>query len=261
MVPRTLSEAESKSLLAHYGVPLADERVVADSRNAAAAAAAVGYPVAAKLNGAPIAHKTERGLVRLGLADEAAVRRAADELLATATPADGEVSLLVAPMVAGSRELIAGVLQDGQFGPTVMLGLGGIFAEAIRDTVFRPAPVDTVTALEMIDDLASQQVLGAFRGEAAVDRVALATILEGLGRFAVEQPNVASVDVNPIIVTPAGAPVAVDALVELGSDRDSASGVSPDRDQTRIRRPTDEQMRALFEPRGVLVTGASTHPG
>ncbi len=261
MAPRTLSEAESKSLLARYGVPLAAERVAIDASDAAAAAAAVGYPVAVKLNGACIAHKTERGLVRLGLLDEAAVCRAAEELLAAATPADGEVSLLVAPMVAGSRELIAGVLQDPQFGPTVMLGVGGIFAEAIRDTVFRPAPVDTVTALEMIDELESQRVLGAFRGEAAVDRDALAAILEGLGRFAVEQPNVASVDVNPIIITPAGAPVAVDALVELGSDRDPVSAVNPDRDQNRLRRPTDEQMRALFEPRGVVVTGASTHPG
>ena len=255
MAPRTLSEAESKALLARYGVPLADERVATDASDAAAAAASVGYPVAVKLNGASIAHKTERGLVRLGLPDEAAVRRAADELLAAATTADGEASLLVAPMVAGSRELIAGVLQDRQFGPTVMVGLGGIFAEAIRDTAFRPAPVDTVTALEMIDDLESQRVLGAFRGEAAVDREALAAILEGLGRFAVEHPNVASVDVNPIIVTPAGAPVAVDALVELG---DAPSGP---RTTALVTRPTAEQMRALFEPRGVLVTGASTHPG
>jgi acyl-CoA synthetase (NDP forming) len=261
MAPRTLSEADSKSLLARYGVPFADERVAADRSEAAAAAEAVGYPVAVKLNGRSIAHKTERGFVRLNLSDGMAVRRAADELLAGATPADGDVSLLVAPMVAGNRELLAGVLQDEQFGPTVMLGVGGILAEAIGDTVFRPAPVDRVTAHEMIDDLASQRLLREFRGEAAVDRDALAAILQGLGRFAAEHPDVASVDLNPIIISPAGAPVAVDALVEMGSDRDLGSGLTPNRDQNRIRRPTAEQMRALFEPRGVVVTGASTHPG
>ena len=94
----------------------------------------------AKLNGDAIAHKTERGLVRLGLADAAAVRQAAGELLAAATPDDGDVAVLVAPMIRGNRELIAGVLRDPQFGPTVMLGVGGILAEAVADVVFRPAP-------------------------------------------------------------------------------------------------------------------------
>jgi acyl-CoA synthetase (NDP forming) len=255
MAPRTLSEAESKSLLARYGVPLTDERVAANAIEATAAADTVGYPVVVKLNGPGIAHKTERGFVRLGLRDEDAVRRAAGELLAAATPADGDVSLLVAPMVAGNRELIAGVLQDRQFGPTVMLGVGGVLAEAIGDTVFRPAPVDDITAHEMIDDLASQRLLGEFRGDAAVDRDALAAILESLGRFAVEHPDVASVDINPIIVSPAGVPVAVDALVELGDGPHAAPTTTP------TRRPSGDLMGALFEPRGVLVTGASSHPG
>jgi acetyltransferase len=136
-----------------------------------------------------------------------------------------------------------------------MLGVGGILAESIGDTVFRPAPVDQVTAHEMIDDLASQRLLAEFRGEAAVDRDALAAILGGLGRFAVDHPNVASVDLNPIIVSPAGIPVAVDALLELGDGPSAAPFTAP------VNRPTGEQMRALFEPRGVLVTGASTHPG
>jgi acyl-CoA synthetase (NDP forming) len=260
MPPRTLSEAQSKSLLARYGVPFADERIATDVAEATAAAEALGYPVAVKLNGESIAHKTERGLVRLGLPDGEAVRRAAEELLAATVPADGVVTLLVAPMVTGGRGLIAGATRDPQFGPTVMLGLGGIFAEAIGDTVFRPAPVDKLTAHAMIDDLGSQRLLAEFRGEAAVDRDALAAIVEGLGRFAVDHPDVHSVDVNPVIVTPAGQPIAVDALVVLDSDRDFVSAVTPNRDQNRVR-PSGEQMRALFEPRGVLVTGASAHPG
>src|SRR5215207_3003675 len=126
MRSRTLSETESKGLLAEYGVPVLDERLATGPDEAAAMAAGVGFPVVVKLNGESIAHKTERRLVRLGLNDVAAVRRAAAELLAAATPADGDVSLLVAPMVIGSRELMAGLTRDPQFGPTVMFGVGGI---------------------------------------------------------------------------------------------------------------------------------------
>ena len=250
----TLSERDSKALLAAFGVPIAAERVVLDAEQAAEAADAVGYPVVVKLNGDGIAHKTERGLVRLRLGDRAAVLSAGQELLDAARPDDGEVSLLVAPMISGNRELIAGVIRDPQFGPTVMLGVGGVLAEAVADVVFRPAPLDAMTASDMIDDLATQKLLGPFRGEATVDRDQLVTLLVGLGRLVTERDDVASVDINPLIVQPSGEVVAVDGLVELGAD------VGPARVSAR-RRPTDEQFRALFEPRGVLVTGASTHPG
>ncbi len=250
----TLSESQSKELLSRYGLPVAEERIVPDAASAVEAAEAIGYPVVAKLEGAAIAHKTERGLVRLQLADASAVRTAATELLAAATPDDGEVSVLVAPMVRGNRELIVGMLRDLQFGPTVMLGLGGILAEAVADVVFRPAPVDLVTAHEMIDDLATQRVLGEFRGESAVDRDAIAALLVGLGQLASDRPDVASVDVNPLIVTSSGRPVAVDALVEVAEPVEAAHA------PMRVR-PTDSAFRALFDPKGVLITGASTHPG
>jgi acetyltransferase len=250
----TLSERDSKALLAEYGVPIAAERVVVDATAAGAAADELGYPVVAKLNGDAIAHKTERGLVKLRLTDRPAVEAAAGELLAAATPADGDVSVLIAPMIAGNRELIAGVVRDPQFGPTVMLGVGGILAEAVADVVFRPAPVDAITASVMIDDLATQKLLGAFRGEQAVDRAQLVDVIVGLGRLAAERTDVASVDINPLIVQPDGSVVAVDGLVELGASSDA-------RTRTARPRPTDEQFRALFDPKGVLVTGASTHPG
>ena len=161
-----------------------------DAPAAGAAADDVGYPVVAKLNGDAIAHKTERGLVKLRLGDRSAVEVAAGELLAAATPDDGAVTVLVAPMISGNRELIAGVVRDPQFGPTVMLGVGGILAEAVADVVFRPAPVDEITAGEMIDDLATQKLLGAFRGEEAVDRSQLVDVIVGLGRLAAERADV-----------------------------------------------------------------------
>ena len=133
----TLSERDSKRLLAEYGVPIAAERFVDTAAAAGDAADELGYPVVAKLNGDSIAHKTERGLVKLRLGDRSAVEAAAADLLAAARPDDGPVDVLVAPMVAGNRELIAGLVRDPQFGPTVMLGVGGVLAEAVADVVFR----------------------------------------------------------------------------------------------------------------------------
>ena len=211
---RTLSEADSKRLLAEHGVPVLDERVVASADDAAMAADAIGYPVVAKLCGDAIAHKTERGLVRLHLGDADAVRVATNELLAAATTDDGDVAVLIAPMVSGNREFIAGLADDPQFGMTVMLGVGGVLAEAVADVTFRLVPITRVDADDMIDDLETQRLLGSFRGEPAVDRDRLVDVLVGLSDAAVANPYIASADLNPLIVVD-GRPVAVDALVEL----------------------------------------------
>lgn len=211
----TLSEAESKRVLSAAGVPVLDERVVTTAEEATDAADAIGYPVVAKLCGDAIAHKTERGLVRLRLTSRDQVHVAASELLAAATPADGDVAVLVAPMVSGNRELIAGLHRDPQFGMTVMLGVGGILAEAVQDVTFRLVPITEVDAEEMLDDLRMQALLGPFRGEAAIDRSKLVDVLLGLSTAAERDPSIVSADVNPLIVTADGAPVAVDALVEV----------------------------------------------
>jgi len=210
----TLSEAGSKELLGGFGVPFPAEHVVTTAADAVVAAEAVGYPVVVKLGGDGIAHKTERGLVRLNLSAADAVREAAEALLAAATPEDGEVHLLVAPMLRATRELIAGLHRDEQFGTTVMLGVGGILAEAVADVAFRLVPITRTDAEEMIDDLATQALLGEFRGEPAVDRDAVADVLLGLSQAATERPDVASADLNPLLIVD-GRPIAVDALVEL----------------------------------------------
>ena len=211
---RTLSEADSKAMLARHGVPFAPERLVGDPDAAAAAAAEVGLPVAVKLCGEQIAHKTERGLVRLGLSDPSAVAAAAAELLAAARPEDEATGVLVAPMVSGTRELIAGVAHDEQFGPTVLLGVGGVLAEAVADVAVRLVPITRVDALEMLEQLSTQALLGEFRGEPELDRDAVADVLLALSAAAEEEPGLVSVDLNPLIID-GGRPVAVDALVEL----------------------------------------------
>ena len=211
---RALPEHESKRLLAEYDIPFAPEHVVATPAEAAAAADALGGPCAVKLSGAGIMHKTERGLVRLGLRTPADVEAASTELLDAARSDDGAVQLLVAPMIQGARELIAGMLRDPQFGPCVLVGMGGVLAEAIGDVALRLAPIDTIDALDMLDDLRSQAALGPVRGEPALDRDAMARVLVGLSRLALARADVLSVDVNPIVVSD-GMPIGVDALVEL----------------------------------------------
>jgi acetyl-CoA synthetase (ADP-forming) len=210
----TLSEAESKELLGRYGIPVAPEELVASVDEAVAAAERVGFPVVVKLCGRAIAHKTERGLVKLGLRDGAAVADAAQDLLAAARPEDGDVGLLVGAMVSGTRELIAGFVRDDQFGPCVMLGIGGVLAEALGDVAFRLAPLEPVDADDLVDELSNQALLGAVRGEPPVDRAALAGILLGLAAAAEGDERIRTIDLNPLIVA-GGLPLAVDALVEF----------------------------------------------
>ena len=217
---RTLSEPESKALVAAFGVPVPSEATATNAAEAADAADRVGYPVVLKLAGGSIAHKTERGLVRLGIRTRSDAEAAAAELLALARPDDGRVELLVAPMVSGDRELIAGMMRDQQFGALVAFGLGGVLAEAIGDVVFAPAPLNAADAEALIDRLAGQAVLGEFRGQPPVDRAALVELLSGLGRLADERADVVSVDLNPLIVCD-GRPIAVDALVELTSSEEA----------------------------------------
>ena len=261
----TLSEHASKALLASYGIPAAREALAADADAAVASARTIGFPVVLKLCGDAIAHKTERDLVRLGLADADAVRTAAAELLARRRPEDGDVQLLVAEQVKGRRELIAGMIRDPQLGPCVVLGLGGILTEALGDVVFAAAPLAKGDAARMVRGLrASHLITQPFRGEPAVDEAALERILVGLSRLAVERPDVRSVDVNPLIVRGA-TPIAVDALVvlepELASSAAQAASAPAWSSHTPSRVDVVERFRPLFHPRGIVIAGASSHPG
>lgn len=210
----TLAEHESLALLRDRGVPVVDEAVVDTPAAAADAAARFGFPVVVKLTGAGLAHKSERRLVRLGLRRGVDVEAAAAELLAARRPDDGAARLLVAPMVSGSRELLAGAYQDPQFGPCVLVGVGGVLAEALGDVAVRLAPIDARDGHEMLEDLRATAILGPFRGEPAVDRDRVVAILLALSELVTTRLDVAAVDVNPLVVVD-GTPVAVDALVEL----------------------------------------------
>jgi acyl-CoA synthetase (NDP forming) len=246
----SLNEADSKRLLAPLGIPVVEERVAADAAAAVEEAQSIGFPVALKGLGAKLSHKTERGLVRLNLVDPAAVEAAAAEMAAVA--ADDLEGFLIQPMISGRRELVAGLLRDRDFGPVVMLGLGGIFTEALDDVVFRLAPIAEAEADVMLSSLSSSSLLGPFRGESAADRDALIQTLVGLSRLGAAFDEVAEVDINPLVVSPDGQVTAVDALVVLD---DAPEGPT-------LRPPVDPaEMGALFHPRSVAFIGASAEFG
>lgn len=208
---RALSEHDAKTLLASHGVPVSREQVVDTAEQAVEAAGTIGHPTVLKLCGAEIMHKTELGGVKLGLVGDTAVLTAAEELLEVGPPG---AQLLVAEQVTGSRELIAGVTNDPQFGATLMFGLGGIFAELLGDVVFRLLPADESEISSMLDDLANPQILDEFRGEPPVDREQLVAALAGLAECASDRADIESIDINPLIVSE-GTAIAVDALVVL----------------------------------------------
>jgi len=208
----TLSESRSRLLVSEAGIPVSNWETADSTQEAVSLARNLGFPVVVKLCGDEIAHKTERGLVRLNLNTEEAVQEAADELLSSVTADDGDVTLLVSEQIRGNRELIVGLVRDEQFGPCVMLGIGGILAEAVADVAFRLAPLSRSEASDLIDDLSMQSLLDSFRGEPAVDREALINVLCVLGDLGSDQ-EILSVDLNPLIVAN-GVPIAVDALVE-----------------------------------------------
>lgn len=212
-----LSEFDSKQLIAKYGVPVVPERLAQSSDEAVEAASEIGYPVVLKACGPEITHKTERELVVVGIRGEEELRFAFDKIIGNLgdTPREG---VLVQQMVSGERELVIGLIRDPQFGPCVMFGLGGIFTEILKDTSFRVAPITEEEALQMMEDIRAKDILGPVRRKAPADKLTLAKALVGLGNIGMEQDDVAEIDVNPLIITGDGDPIAVDALVVLKSN-------------------------------------------
>jgi len=207
----SLDEHLSKQILADFGIATVPEKIVDSLSEAKAAASNFGFPIVMKGVSPGIVHKTEQGLVKIGIHSNEMVEAAFSDLCA-AMPAGG--SILVQRQITGGIELIAGFLRDPQFGPCVMLGLGGIFAEALEDTVFAVAPVSRKDAFHLMDQIRAQKVLNGFRGATAVNRDALADILMHLGRLGLACPQIQEVDINPLIVFN-GSPIAVDASIQL----------------------------------------------
>ncbi|HEV8679720.1 MAG TPA: acetate--CoA ligase family protein, partial [Stellaceae bacterium] len=213
-----LTEVASKALLARYGVPLPPEALAANEDQAVAAAATIGGAVALKVQSPDILHKTEAGVVMLGLAGEAAVREGYRTVLARALaahPAARIDGVLVQAMAQRGHEMIVGVTRDPDFGPLLMVGLGGIHVEVLRDVAFAPVPLDADEAMSLLGELKGAALLDGVRGEPAADRAALADLIAALSRFAADHADrIAEIDLNPVIVHRAGEGLTiVDALI------------------------------------------------
>ena len=212
----TLTEREGKAVLAAYGVPVVREVLVNTADEAAAAAQQAGFPVVLKVESPDIPHKTEAGVIRLNLRSADEVRTAFTEVMANAqavSPLPHINGVLVQPMVPAGAEIMVGARIDPQFGPLVVVGLGGIFVELLRDTALRVAPVGTDEARRMLDELAGRRVLQGFRGSAPVAIDGLAEVVARISELAADQrQGIAELDVNPLIC--AGDRIlAVDALI------------------------------------------------
>ncbi|MEW6333492.1 MAG: acetate--CoA ligase family protein [Thermodesulfobacteriota bacterium] len=206
-----LDEHQAKGVLAAYGVPVVRGEKAATVSEALDIARQIGFPVALKACTWPIMHKSEKGLVALNVRTEAALRRA---FRAVRKAAGGEIPVLVEEMVRGSREFVAGVTRFPGFGPCVLFGLGGIFTEAFRDAAFRAAPLNVIEAEEMLSAIRAKALLAEFRGLPAVNLPALAGILQTIGDMALLHPQIAEIDLNPVIIA-GSQPVVADALMVL----------------------------------------------
>jgi succinyl-CoA synthetase beta subunit len=212
-----LTQVEALALTAAYGVHTARGGLATNEDEASGIAADLGYPVVLKIVSSDIVHKTEIGGVRVGVASETELRAAHREMLARVAAAAPEArvdGVLVQEMVAGGCETIAGVTRDPAFGPLVMFGLGGIFVEALRDVVFRIAPLDDVEAIAMTSAIRGTSLLDGLRGRPRADRGVIASVLRRIGQLAIDVPEIAELDVNPLLATGDRA-IALDARVRI----------------------------------------------
>jgi acetyltransferase len=211
-----LDELEALDVLEAYGVPVARAQIVTDD-SLAAAAAGLRYPVVMKVVSPDVEHKTDAGGVAVGIASAAdlvAAHGAMRARLAERAPNARITGFLVQEMVSGGRETIVGISHEPGFGPLVMFGLGGVLVEALRDVVFRLAPVDAVEAREMIGAIRGARMFGPLRGDPPVDRDALADAVRRIAQLAADFPEIAEADANPLLARPDGA-IALDARIRL----------------------------------------------
>jgi acetate---CoA ligase (ADP-forming) subunit beta len=207
-----LSEYDSKRVVESKGVIVSGNRLATSRDEAVQMAQKSGYPVALKGCSPVLTHKTEMGMVKLKLKTPDEVANAYDDITSKGVELDG---VIVQEWVEGdNREFVIGMTRDPQFGPCVMFGLGGIFTEALKDVSFRVAPLTEVDAMEMIDEIRTQKLLGEFRGSPPVDKKKLVDAIVGMGNLACEFDRVAEIDINPLVIEK-GEPVAVDALIIL----------------------------------------------
>lgn len=215
---RVVDEIEAKRLLASHGVPVVPEAEAVTEDDAAAAAARLGFPAVVKILSTEVAHKSDLGLVQVGLADADQVRAAAARILGAAEQHGvTDRRLVVQPMISSETELILGMRRDPVFGPVVVLGVGGVLTEIAADIQVRLPPLTMDDAYAMMSRLCHAELLDGPRGRVAVDRDALAAAVVSFSDLVLhEAADLESLEINPLLIDESGRPVAVDALLVRG---------------------------------------------
>jgi acetyltransferase len=220
---RVLGALEAFEVLAAYGVAVAPARLVTSAAGAARALQELGGRVALKVESADILHKTEADAIRLDVTDPEEARRAFDEVMANARryrPDAAIRGVLVQTMESGGIEVVVGLHRDPQFGPVVMVGLGGVLVEALEDVAFRAAPLSREDARDMLQSLRGARVLAGTRGRPAVDVPALIEVILAVSALGIDaEGGIGELDINPLVVRPeSGGAVAVDALIVVSPE-------------------------------------------
>lgn len=233
-----LPEPEAHAVLEAYGFPILRSKMVRDAAEAVAAACEIGFPVVLKIVSPDIVHKVDVGGVRLNLESETEVRDAYAELLQQVTSAKNDVEIwgvLVQEMVRGGKETILGMKRDPHFGALLMFGLGGIYVEVLKDVTFRIAPIRELGAKNMIENIKGIKLLMGYRGEPASDLDAIAESLLRLSQLVTDFPEIEEMDINPLIVLPAGSGArVVDARILIADEQAPTVPDFPERGVSEI---------------------------
>lgn len=215
---KVLTEPEAKEMLQAAGIPVTREAISKSPQEAAAAAAAIGYPVVMKIVSPDIVHKTDSGAIKIGLRSEAEVRSGFDEIMGRARAYKRDAAIhgvVVQEMAQKGIETIVGITSDPQFGTVIMFGLGGVFVEVMGDVTFRVVPVGRQDALDMIAEIKASKILDGYRGYPKADKSAIADAIMGLSNLAHQfQDEIKEVDINPLLAMEKGT-MALDALITL----------------------------------------------
>jgi acetyl coenzyme A synthetase (ADP forming)-like protein len=252
----SLTAPEGRAVCEAYGIATPQERLAATAAEAVAQAGEIGLPVVLKIVSPDILHKTEAGGVLVGLRSVEEVAEGFATILANAKAYNADAKILgvqVQQMLTSGQEVIIGSVSDQTFGKVVAFGLGGVLVEVLKDVTFRLAPTSTEEALSMVDGIAAAEILNGVRGAEAVDKNALAGVIHRLGQLVTDFPQLAEVDLNPVLATASGA-TAVDVRIL----------VDPEAAKVPLRFTQEEilaSMTRIMKPAAIAVIGASAEDG
>ncbi|MBW1763239.1 MAG: acetate--CoA ligase family protein [Deltaproteobacteria bacterium] len=212
-----LTEIEAKQMFSEAGITCTDTRLAATKDEAVSLSEEMGYPVVLKISSVDITHKSDAGGVKVNLNDKAEVEKAFDDIMTSCKagyPDANIEGIAVQPMAKAGTEIIMGMIQDSQFGPVLMFGLGGVLVEILKDVAFRVVPLQERDAKEMIEEIKGYKLLEGYRGSEPVDISFLEQTIMKLSEFVDSTPEIAELDMNPVFAYSNGAMV-VDARIVL----------------------------------------------